>query len=385
MKKSLCLLGASGSIGTQSIDCLKNRLDEYSLDAVSVGVNILFLEKIINEFNIKYVCVKNKEDYFYLKNKYKNIIFYYGDEGILELIINSNCDFVLNALSGFLGVKPTLLSLKLNKTVLLANKESLVVAGDLVLSYLDKGEGKIYPIDSEHAAITKCLKNIDKSNLKKIYITCSGGPFFNLDKNEFKSITLNDALNHPTYKMGRKITIDSSTLMNKAFEIIEAYYLFNVSEKMIDVKIDRNSYVHSFIETNDGHFKLSVGKPDMHIQINDCLSLFKTKEQEFSDTEIDTIKNYKFYEVDYFKFPLINYGKIAIRKRGNFGLILNAANEVAVNAFLEGKINYFEINKIIDKIIAISDYQKELREEDLDSLNKYYTNLTLDLIEKGNY
>ncbi len=386
MKKSICLLGASGNIGTQSIDCINLRKDEFILKAISIGENIAFLNNfLLNKNEIEFVCVKNKEDYLILKEKYLNINFYYGNKGLEELIKKSNCDYVINALSGFSGVFPTLTTLKLNKTLLLANKESLVVAGEIIKKYLNKNKSKIYPIDSEHAAITKCLKNIKSNNLKNIYLTCSGGPFFNKTIDELKNVTLEDALNHPTYKMGNKITIDSSTLMNKAFEIVEAYYLFNVSSDQIKVVIDRKSYVHSFIETCDNHFKLSVGKPDMHVQINDCLSLFKTNLKEFKDTEIDTLNNYKFYQVDEETFKLIKLGKEIINKKGNYGLIVNAANEVAVNAFLKNKIKYFEINSIIDKILNVYPYKKELNENELEIEDSKVRKLTLEIIEKGDY
>ena len=181
-------------------------------------------------------------------------------------------------------------------------------------------------------------------------MTCSGGPFFNYKKEEFKNITFLDALKHPTYSMGSKITIDSSTLMNKAFEIIEAYYLFDVEPNKIKVLIDRNSYVHSFIHLKNGNFKLSVGKPDMKVQIKDALNLFELdSSKEFLDTEINTFENYKFYEVDKEKFPLINYGYYVIRHKGLSGLILNDADEICYKYFKEGVISYLDIKKVIDK------------------------------------
>ena len=385
-KNKICLLGASGNIGTQSIDCINIRKDEFVIKAISIGNNIAFLRNFLYENNdVEYICLKNYDDYLVFKHIYPNIKFYYGSEGLLSLIEESNCDYILNALSGFSGVMPSLKALKLNKILLLSNKETLVVAGEIVKNYLLKGCGKLYPIDSEHAAITKCLKNVSKDNLDKIYLTCSGGPFFNYKKDDLKKVTLEDALKHPTYKMGKKITIDSSTLMNKAFEIVEAYYLFDVKPNQIKVKIDRNSYVHSFIHTKDGHYKLSVGKPDMHTQINDCLSLFNTSEKEFKDTEIDTQLNYKFYEVDYETFNLINLGYEIINKKGNLGLIINASNEVAVNAFLNKEINYFDISKIIDKILKSYEFKDYLKEEDLINEDKKVRKLTLDIIKKGEY
>lgn len=383
--KNIIILGASGSIGSQSIFLLKNRKDEYNLIGVSVGNNINFLiDEIIPYFNLKYICVKNENDYKRLKEIYKDIKLFYGDEGLISLTKIKENDVILNSLVGFSGVLPSISTIKNNKYLFLANKESLVVAGEIIYS-LKNARNLIYPIDSEHAAITKCLKNVKDDELETIYLTCSGGPFFSLNNEEFKNIKLSDALNHPTYKMGKKITIDSSTLMNKAFEIIEAHYLFNVDIDKIKVKIDRNSYVHSFILLKDGTYKLSVGKPDMKIQINDCLSMFKTSDKEFKDTEINTYSNYKFYEVDHNKFPLIDYGYLVIQTKGISGLVLNSANEVAVNEFLKGNINYIDIKVIIDKILKMYQLYTKLNEEDLLSLHKKVTIDTLSLINKKEY
>lgn len=383
--KNIIVLGASGSIGSQSIDLLINLKRKFNLIGVSVGENIDFLKtRIIPNFNLKYVCVKNENDYLTLKELYKDIKFFHGDNGLISLTKVEECDVILNALVGFIGVMPSISALKNNKKLFLANKESLVVAGEIIKKIVGRRK-MIYPIDSEHAAITKCLKNVNKKNLKTIYLTCSGGPFFFLSKKKFKDIKLKDALNHPTYKMGKKITIDSSTLMNKAFEIIEAHYLFNVGAKKIKVKIDRKSYVHSFIELKNGDFKLSVGKPDMHIQIADCLSFFKTKNKEFKDTEINTLSNYKFYEVDKNKFPCLKYGYLVIKNKGISGLVLNAANEIAVEAFLYGLISYVDINRIIGKILTMYNLKEELNEKNLVKLNQKVRIDTSNLIKNKEF
>lgn len=383
--KNIIILGASGSIGSQTISLLKERKNEYNLIGVSVGNNIDFLlNNIIPFFTLKYICVKNKEDYEKIKDKYENIKFFYGDEGLIELTNIKENDVILNSLVGFVGVLPSLKTLKNKKYLFLANKESLVVAGELI-KQIEGYKKLLYPIDSEHAAIKKCLKNVKKKDLDKIYITCSGGPFFSLKEEELNKVTVKEALNHPTYKMGKKITIDSSTLMNKAFEIIEAYYLFNFPSYKIKVKIDRNSYIHSFIKLKDGTYKLSVGKPDMKIQIADCLSFFKTDLKEFKDTEIGTYQNYKFYEPDFKKFPNLNFGYFVIKNKGISGLVINAANEVCVSKFLEGKINYIDINKIIVKILSMYNLNEKLEEKNLITLNNKVIQDTLNLIEEGNY
>ena len=222
MKKNLFILGASGSIGGQTLEVLPSFLTKYNLVGVSIGHNISFLEeRILPFYKLKYVYVIEEKDYLYLKEKYKDIVFYYGKDNISKILknIKDEVDIILNALVGFSGLMPSLWAVKNNKILLLANKESLVIGGEYIKKIL--GDKKlIYPIDSEHAAITKCLHNVKKEDLDYICLTCSGGPFFNYKKEEFKNITFLDALKHPTYSMGSKITIDSSTLKNKAFEII---------------------------------------------------------------------------------------------------------------------------------------------------------------------
>ncbi len=384
-KKKIIVLGASGSIGSQTLELLKNRKD-YCLVGVSVGNNISFLkEVIIPQFKktLKYIVVKNYADYLKIKDEFPDFLFYYGNEGLLNLIEKDDVEIVLNALVGFSGVIPSLKTLKLNKVLFLANKESLVVAGELIKKILkEKRKKLLYPIDSEHAAITKCLKNVKKRDLKEIIITCSGGPFFNYSLKEMKKVNIDQALNHPTYKMGKKISIDSSTLMNKAFEIIEAYYLFNVSYKKIKVLINRDSYVHSLILLKDGTYKLSVGKPDMKIQINDCLSFFKTKDKEFKDTEINTFNNYNFFDVDNKRFKALKFGYKAIKTRGIYGLVLNAANEVLVEEFLNGNIKYLDIVRYIDKILKTFNLHEELKEDNLLYLNEEVKEKTRNLIFK---
>ena len=375
MKKNLFILGASGSIGGQTLEVLPSFLTKYNLVGVSIGHNISFLEeRILPFYKLKYVYVIEEKDYLYLKEKYKDIVFYYGKDNISKMLnnIKDEVDIILNALVGFIGLMPSLWAVKNNKILLLANKESLVIGGEYIKKIL--GDKKlIYPIDSEHAAITKCLHNVKKEDLDYICLTCSGGPFFNYKKEEFKNITFLDALKHPTYSMGSKITIDSSTLMNKAFEIIEAYYLFDVEPNKIKVLIDRNSYVHSFIHLKNGNFKLSVGKPDMKVQIKDALNLFELdSSKEFLDTEINTFENYKFYEVDKEKFPLINYGYYVIRHKGLSGLILNDADEICYKYFKEGVISYLDIKKVIDKSFdELSDILNlEFSEENIFALDK---------------
>ena len=352
------LLGASGSIGTQTVDVLLNKLNKnYELVGFSVGKRTDFVDEYLSKIStVKYVCVQDENLKGTFESKYKEVKFYYGSNGLLELIEDSNSDIVVNALTGFSGLLPSINSLSLNKILCLANKESLVVGGEIINNLLLEGHGKLYPIDSEHVAIAKCLYNKNIDNIEEILITASGGPFFNLSNNEFKNITPEKALAHPTWKMGNKITIDSSTMMNKAFEIAEAYYLYGVDKEKIKPIVDRKSLVHSLVKYKNGDIYLNVGPSDMRIPIYYALTFGKCEKEKFDDVEINTFQNYKFYEMDYAKFPLINYGKEIISKKGNFGAIVNAANEEAVYAFLDNKINYLDIKFIIDKMVAMYPY-----------------------------
>ena len=353
---NVLIFGASGSIGTQTLDVLKRLNEDYKLVAFTIGNRIEYVDKILNDFkDVKAICLKNDEDVELFKNKYPNINFYRGSAGLLDILGDKsiNIDIVVNALTGFAGLLPSIKSLSLNKILCLANKESLVVGGEFITKLLREGKGKLYPIDSEHVAIAKCLYNKNKKDIDKILITASGGPFFDTPIDEFKNITVEKALNHPTWKMGKKITIDSSTMMNKAFEIVEAYYLFNVDANKIEPIVDRHSKVHSMVKYKNGDIYLNVGPSDMRIPIYYALTFGKCDKDKFDDVEINTYSNYHFYQMNYEKFPLINYGKYIIQKRGNSGAIINAANEECVYAFLNKGINHNDINSFTEQIVAM--------------------------------
>lgn len=381
---NVLILGASGSIGTQTLDVLSYLKSDYQLVAFSCGERVQIIDEILTKFaTVKEITCKNEKDAIFYKNKYPNIIFHYGDQGLLDIIESKNAssDIVVNALTGFSGLLPSIKSLSLNKILCLANKESLVVGGELILDLLNNGNGSLYPIDSEHVAIAKCLYNKNIDEIDKILITASGGPFFDTPKEEFSKIKSTDALKHPTWKMGKKITIDSSTMMNKAFEISEAYYLFGISPDKIEPIVDRKSLVHSMVKFKNGDVYLDVGPSDMRIPIYYALTFGRCDKEKFDDVEINTFDKYKFYEMDYDKFPLINYGKQIITKKGNFGAIINAANEECVYAFLDNKINYLDIKLIIDKIVSIYPYIEKPTIEDILKTDKEVRNLVNQIIE----
>lgn len=349
---NLIILGASGSIGTQTINIIKNDKKKWTLRGFSVGNKSFLIDEILKEFKeVKYICVKNKKDFKTFKAKYKGIKFFYGDKGLIKLINKNKDATVVNSLVGFVGLKPSLVTLKNNQTLLLANKESLVCGGALINRILKK-RGKLIPIDSEHVAIAKCLYGENIEDVKEIVITASGGPFLNKTKEELKDVTKEMALNHPNWKMGTKITIDSATMMNKTFELIEAYYLFNLDFNKIKAVINRKSLVHGFVVFNDGRIKLNVGLNDMKYPILFALNLGIPENGKFDDVEVNTYSNYEFLELNKNRFSLVNYAEKLIDSKNSFGATLNAVNEVCVNYFLEEKIKFIDIERVIDKILG---------------------------------
>lgn len=368
----LVILGASGSIGTQTIDVIKNNEKKWTLKGFSVGNKTFYVDEILKEFkDVTSICLKNKKDYLSYKNKYPSIKFFYGDKGLIKLIKYNKNATILNALVGFVGLKPSIVSLKLNRTLLLANKESLVCGGNLINKIL-KRKGKIYPIDSEHVAIAKCLYNENINDVNEIIITASGGPFFNLNREELKNVTLKDALNHPTWKMGNKITIDSATMMNKTFELIEAYYLFGIDFDKIKAIVNRKSLVHGLVKFNDGRIKLNVGENLMKYPILYALDLGKPNDDTFNDIELNTYDRYEFFNLSKKRFPLLNYAEKVVKSSKNEGVILNAINEECVQAFLNSKINFIDIENIIDKIFSSAVFIKCNNYKLLHLSNMYY-------------
>lgn len=368
----LVILGASGSIGTQTIDVIKNNEKKWTLKGFSVGNKTFYVDEILKEFkDVNSICLKNKKDYLNYKNKYPSIKFFYGDKGLIKLIKYNKNATILNALVGFVGLNPSIVSLKLNRTLLLANKESLVCGGNLINKIL-KRKGKIYPIDSEHVAIAKCLYNENISDVNEIIITASGGPFFNLNREELKNVTLKDALNHPTWKMGNKITIDSATMMNKTFELIEAYYLFGIDFDKIKAIVNRKSLVHGLVKFNDGRIKLNVGENLMKYPILYALDLGKPNDNTFNDIELNTYDRYEFFNLSKKRFPLLNYAEKVVKSSKNEGVILNAINEECVQAFLNSKINFIDIENIIDKIFSSAVFIKCNNYKLLHLSNMYY-------------
>ena len=382
---SVCLLGASGSIGKQTLDVMSKNPSDFDLVSFSVGKRTRCIGYILKKFpHVKYICIQDEKVMERYQKKYTDIVFFSGDHGLDELIKASDTDMVVNALVGFVGLKPTLTALENNKTLCLANKESLVIGGELVNNLLKHGHGRLIPIDSEHVAIKKCLA-VDSEDVDKIIITASGGPFRNLKREELTNITPEQALAHPNWNMGKKITIDSATMVNKTFEIIEAHYLFGCSYEDIEVKINYNSYVHSIVRYNNGTYRLEYGKPDMRVPIKYALYLGLTAFKTMVTDDLNKVKNTSFGEFDIKRFPIVKVAKKVIDEKGTLGAIFNGANEEAVKAFLNHEISFLGIEKIINACLEKQNnvphpQYKELKEADLSARM-----LARELIKKGGY
>lgn len=378
--KSLTILGASGNIGQKCIELLKENIIKYKLIAVSVGNNIEYLKEILNDFNsIKYVYFLNKNYLNYFQNNYKNINFYCEND-LDKFIKDANSDIYINSLVGFVGVKPSFEILNLNKDLALANKESIVVGLDLFKDTLKKSKSKLYPIDSEHVAILKLLKG-NRNNLKEVVITCSGGPFKDKSEDELQFVKLKDALKHPSWNMGNKITIDSATLLNKAFEIVEASYLFNLSKNKIKVVIHPQSYVHSMIKLIDNTYLFDFGEKDMKIPISYALNKNKRVKTNI-DFDIYDVNKLEFYKPNQYQNKILNIGYEILNKKGNLGAIVNAANDFAVNKFINNEIEFLDIQKLIFYAMNHAKYIKNPSLNDIIKTNDEVRKMLLNLIKK---
>ena len=346
MKKRISILGSTGSIGIQALEVIEKLSGKFEIISLSAGGNIDLLNKQIEKFHPKSVCVGSNPEKVVGCER-----VYVGSDGLEEICSNKENDIILVALSGKIGLRPTLTAIKNGINIALANKETLVMAGDIVMKLARDNGVEIVPVDSEHCAIHQCIKDI--SQVDKLIITASGGPFLHKTIDEMKSATVEQALAHPRWNMGRKITVDSATLMNKGLEIIEAHHLFNMPYDMIDVVIHPQSIVHSAIEYVDGSVIAQIGLPSMHIPIQYAICYperfegIKSKSFSFAD-----IARLDFEKPDYNKFPFLNLAYDAGRKGGSATVVLNGADEEAVFAFLDGKIRLYDIYEITEKIYS---------------------------------
>ena len=353
--KNLYIVGACGSIGRQTLDIVRNSKDEFKVIGMSVGSNLELSFALIEEFKPEVVCFRKKID---TKLSYNPIIVY-GDEGLDYLASYSkyeNETFV-NALVGISGLRPTVCAIKAHKEICLANKETLVVAGDIIKDLVKKYNVPLIPIDSEHSAILQCLTGEKKEEVKRLIITASGGSFRDKKREELIGVKKEETLAHPNWKMGSKITIDSATMMNKGFEVIEAHYLFDMPYEKIDTILHRQSIVHSMVEYNDGTIKAEVGTSDMHTPISYALRYPSHNNLESDNLNLFGL-NLTFEELSHDRYPCLQYAYDAAKKGSIYLSVLNAANEAAVALFLHDKIEFLDIEKIIYNEISNPKYAK---------------------------
>ena len=375
--RKILLLGASGSIGSQSLDILKGDPTSFLLTSFSVGKRVEIIPDILLSFpSVSHICVQKESDYDVLKAQYPSIHFYFGDEGLRQICEEADYDMAVNALVGFAGLVPSITVLRQDKILALANKESLVVGGRIIKKLLKEGHGKLYPIDSEHVAIAKLLSRVKPEEVEKILITASGGSFRNLKREELAQVTPEMALAHPTWSMGAKITIDSATMMNKGFEVIEAMVLFDYPIEKIEILMHDESHVHSLLKLKDGTLLADVSVPDMHGPI--AYALYETH-VDFELKHVHKLSElgpYHFHKYDPHRYPAPMIAVNAYQKGGDLTTILNAANEMAVYAFLEGKIPFLSIEKEVEKALANIPYdggEPSLRQIlTLDALTRHY-------------
>ena len=347
--KRLVLLGSSGSIGTQTVDIIQQHPDLFELVSFGVGKNINKAKEYLSLFpNITTFSVGSKEDAEALQKEYPNKKVLFGESGMEELVSRDNYDVLVNALVGFAGFLPTLKAIESKHNVALANKETLVCGGELINKALKENECELYPIDSEHSAIWQSLRGNKKEQVKRLLITCSGGAFRNKSRDELKDATVEEALAHPNWSMGAKITIDSATLMNKGFEVIEAHWLFGIPYENISVLMHPESVLHSAVEYVDHSVIGQLGAPDMRLPIQYALT-YPDRYSYQLDTPLDLTKlgTLHFDRPDTDRFPLLALAFEAGKKGGNLNAVMNAANEVANAAFRNHEIPFLMIEKIV--------------------------------------
>lgn len=346
-------MGSTGSIGTQTLAVVREHPMLFEIEVLTAGGNAELLIAQAKEFLPQAVVITDESKYTLVKESLSSlaIAVYGGQEALNEVVQRENVDIVLTALVGFVGLKPTMSAIKAGKDIALANKETLVVAGELIMDLAKRHNVKILPVDSEHSAIFQCLIGEDNNVVEKIYLTASGGPFRGKDITYLSTITKKEALKHPNWIMGQKITIDSASLMNKGLEVIEAKWLFNLEVEQIDVIVHPQSIVHSLVQFEDGSLKAQLGLPDMKLPIQFALSYPERLPSRFERFDFLQYPNLSFEKPDMATFANLALAFESIRKGGNMPCILNAANEVAVAAFLNDQIGFIEMSVIIGETL----------------------------------
>ena len=346
------ILGSTGSIGVNTLNVIRNFPDRFNVSALTVNSNTKLLLGQIEEFKPDLVVVKEKDAAEKVKYQLPaNCKLLVGIDGLIDAASTVEYDIFVGAMVGYAGLAPTIEAIKRGKRIALANKETLVVAGEVVNNYCKECGAEIIPVDSEHSAIYQCLVGENIDEVEKLIITASGGPFLNKDKSFFENATVDEALNHPNWKMGNKVTIDSATMMNKGLEVIEAHWLFGLSRGKIDVVVHPQSIIHSMVQFRDGSIKAQMGLPDMKLPIQYALTYPERLQNDFERTNIPAIGTLNFYEPDFEKFECLKLAFDVLEAGGTAPCVLNAANEIAVEKFLNREIKFSRIPVLIEKAL----------------------------------
>ncbi|QIH78200.1 1-deoxy-D-xylulose-5-phosphate reductoisomerase [Macrococcoides canis] len=351
--KNIGILGASGSVGTQGLDIIRQYPDDYKLVSFSVGKNIELANKIIEEFRPDICCVQNKDDIVKIKSDSIKVV--YGNEGLMEIAAYNKNDMLLNSIMGSVGLKPTVHAIKHGIDIALANKETLVVAGEIIMQLARDYDVNIIPVDSEHSAIFQCLNGENHKNVEKLIITASGGSFRDLSRDALKDVTVQDALNHPNWSMGKKITIDSATMMNKGLEVIEAKWLFDMPIEKIETLLHKQSIIHSMVEFNDTSVIAQLGTPDMRMPILYAFSYPDRLPRNAERLNLAEVGQLDFKAMDFERYRCLKLAFDAMKIGGTMPVVMNAVNEVVVQQFLDEEIGFLDIETIIEREMQAHD------------------------------
>lgn len=381
MAKNISILGSTGSIGTQTLDVVRE-IGGINVKAITANNNIELLEKQIREFKPDIAAVMNEEMAEKLKERVKDCgtKILSGIDGLIEAAVYKESDTVVTSVVGNIGIVPTFEAIKAGKNIALANKETLVSAGELIINAVKKYGVKLYPVDSEHSAIFQCLRGNEDNKIRRILLTASGGPFRGRKREELLNVRAEDALKHPNWSMGKKVTIDSASLMNKGLEVIEAKWLFGVDVEDIEVLIHPQSIVHSAVEYEDGAVIAQMGEPDMKVPIQYALTYPKRVKNSFPKIDFAKRNNLTFEKPDMDTFKCLSLAYRAIKTGGTMPTVMNGANEMAVAAFLENKIGFLDIADIIEKTMMSYNVKYDYTVEDLVEADKWARNFSNNLI-----
>lgn len=384
----LAILGSTGSIGTQALEVVREVPDRFDVVALAAGTSVEILARQIEEFRPELAVVRGAEEEHLLLESLRargctsHVRVLSGRDGLLSAATHEQADMVLNALVGSVGLEPTIEALRAGKDVALANKETLVVGGHIIADVLAGCSSRIFPVDSEHSAIVQCLSGESLDRVRRLILTASGGPFRTLGRNELPRVTPDQALNHPNWRMGPRITVDSATMMNKGFEIVEARWLFGLPAESVDVVVHPESIIHSIVEFVDGSALAQMSYPDMRLPIQYALTRGERVAAQRRSIDLCELARLTFEAPDYERFPCLSIGYEAARRGGTFGAVMNAADEVAVSAFLDGAIRFDHIPRIISETLRIHRYESNPGVDEVLASDRWARRHASDLIHR---